>query len=100
MVRPLNRSNQEPGLPKLLFYDNGSEFTLQAMDLWAYQNRVEIDFSRPGNPTDNAFIESSNATFRAEWVNAHWFGTLLEARQRIDAWRQEYITWFHFASPR
>ena len=51
VVRPLNRSNQERGLPKLLFYDNGSEFTSQAMDLWAHQNVVKIDFSRPSNPT-------------------------------------------------
>jgi putative transposase len=36
------------------------------MDLWAYQNGVKIDFSRPGKPTDNAFIESFNGTFRAE----------------------------------
>ena len=90
MVRPLNRSNQEPGLPKLLFYDNGSEFTSQAMDLWAYQNGVKIDFSRPGKPTDNAFVESFNGTFRAECLNTCWFATLLEAKQMIEAWRREY----------
>jgi putative transposase len=36
------------------------------MDLWAYRNGVKIDFSRPGKPTDNAFVESFNGTFRAE----------------------------------
>ena len=74
--------------PKLC--DNGSEFTSQAMDLWAYQNGMKIDFSRPGKPTDNAFIESFNGTFRAECLNAHWFGTLAEAKHLIEAWRQEY----------
>ena len=61
VVRTLNRMKQERGVPKVLFCDNGSEFTSQAMDLWAYQNGMKIDFSRPGKPTDNAFVESFNA---------------------------------------
>ena len=40
------------------------QFTSQVMDLWAYRNGVKIDFSRPGKPTDNAFVESFNGTFR------------------------------------
>jgi putative transposase len=60
------------------------------MDLWAYQNGVQIDFSRPGKPTDNAFVESFNGTLRDECLNTHWFATLAEARQLIQAWRQEY----------
>jgi putative transposase len=64
--------------------------TSQAMDLWAYQNGVKIDFSRPGKPTDNAFVESFNGTLRAECLNAHWFETLAGARRLIEVWRQEY----------
>jgi putative transposase len=60
------------------------------MDLWAYQNSAKIDFSRPGKPTDNAFIESLNGTFRDECLNVHWFETLVEAKQLIETWRQEY----------
>ena len=62
----------------------------RAMDLWAYQSSAKIDFSRPGKPTDNAFIESFNGTFRDECLNVHWFETLAEAKQLIEAWRQEY----------
>jgi putative transposase len=40
------------------------------MDLGAYQNGVKIDFSRPGMPTGNAFVESFNGTFRAECLDA------------------------------
>ena len=58
--------------------------------LWAYQNGVKIDFSRPGKPTDNGHIESFNGTFRNECLNTHWFTTLAEARQIIEAWRREY----------
>jgi len=68
----------------------GSEFTSHAMDLWAYQNGVKIDFSRPGKPTDNAFVESFNGTFRSECLNIHWFMDMKEAKQLIEAWKQEY----------
>ena len=60
------------------------------MDLWAYRNGVKIDFSRPGKPTDNAFCESFNGTFRAECLNTNWFQTLVDAKHLIEQWRQEY----------
>jgi putative transposase len=74
----------------VIVVDHGPEFTSQAMDLWAYQNGVRIAFSRPGKPTDNAFVESFNRTFRAECLDAHWFTTLAETRQIIESWRREY----------
>jgi putative transposase len=90
VVRTMNRIKLERGVPKALFCDNGSEFTSQAMDLWAYRNGVKIDFSRPGKPTDNAFVESFNGTFRAECLNTHWFADMHEAKALIEAWRREY----------
>ena len=85
VVRTLNRMKYEGRVPKILFCDNGSEFTSHAMDLWAYQNGVKIDFSRPGKPTDNAFIESFNGTFRDECLNTNWFESLVDAKQIIYA---------------
>jgi putative transposase len=70
--------------------DNGTEFTSQTMDLWAYHAGVRIDFSRPGKPTDNAYVESFNGTLRMECLDAHWFGSLAEAKEIIEAWRKEY----------
>ena len=85
-VEVLNPIRAQRGAPKMLFCDHGSEFSSQIMDLWAYQNGVRIDFSRPGKPTDNAHVESFNATFRQECLNAHWFMTLSEAKEIIEAW--------------
>ena len=90
VVRVLQRIAEERGMPQMLFCDNGSEFTSQVLDLWAYHNQVKIDFSRPGKPTDNAYVESFNGTLRAECLDAHWFKDLTEARQRIEFWRIEY----------
>ena len=90
VVRVLQRVRRDRGVPQTLFCDNGSEFTSQVMDLWAYHHGVQIDFSRPGKPTDNAHVESFNGTFRAECLNAHWFTTLAEAEGVIERWRREY----------
>ena len=49
-----------------------------------------MDFSRPGKPTDNAFAEAFNSRVRAECMNAHWFLTLAEAREKLEAWRNYY----------
>ncbi len=90
VVRVLQQIRQQRGAPRVLFCDNGSEFTSQVMDLWAYHNGVKIDFSRPGKPTDNAYVESFNGTLRAECLDAHWFAGPAEAVQQIESWRREY----------
>jgi putative transposase len=54
------------------------------MDLWAYLNKVKLDFIRPGKPTDNAFVESFNDKFRAECLNENWFLSLADACDKIE----------------
>jgi putative transposase len=90
VVEVLNLLVLQRGPPKYLFADNGAEFTGHLVDLWAYHHRVRIDFSRPGKPTDNAFIESFNGSLRDECLNLHWFDTLAEAKALIEAWRKDY----------
>lgn len=58
------------------------------LDKWAYENGVEIDFSRSGTPTDNAKDESFNGRLREECLNAHWFLSLEDVRRKIEAWRE------------
>jgi putative transposase len=60
------------------------------LDLWAYARGVTLDFSRPGKPTDNAFIEAFNGGFRAECLNQHWFLILADARDKMEDWRRDY----------
>ena len=49
-----------------------------------------LDFSRPGKPTDNSYIESLNGKFRAECLNAHWFMSLDDARIKMEDWQRDY----------
>jgi putative transposase len=60
------------------------------MDLWAYNHKVQMDFNRRGKPTDNATVESFNGKFREECLNAHWFDSIQDAKEKIDAWRWDY----------
>jgi putative transposase len=80
------------GMPQRLAVDNGPEFISKALDAWAYQNGVHLEFSRSGKPTDNAFAESFNGRFRDECRNQHWFASLEEVKQTVEAWRIEYNT--------
>ena len=61
-----------------------------ALDRWAYSNRVELAFSRPGTPGDNAHCEAFNGSLRREVLSQQWFASLAEAQHALDAWRHEY----------
>ncbi len=102
VVRTLERVCRENEYPKAIRVDQGSEFISRDLDLWAYQKGVVLDFSRPGKPTDNAFIESFSGKFRAECLNTRrhcrsdqWcsngnFMSLDDARSKMEHWRRDY----------
>ena len=86
----LTRIVTKRGAPIAIRCDQGTEFTAAALAQWAYNNRIELDFSRPGKPTDNAFAESFNSSVRKELLNTSWFDTIETARRAARAWRREY----------
>jgi len=90
VVRTLEKLKETRGLPEFIKIDNGPEFISKALDLWAYQEGVKLQFSRPGKPTDNAMIESFNGSYRNECLQTHWFLSLEDARTKIENWRIEY----------
>ena len=90
VVQTLEKVCARVGYPMAIRVDQGSEFISRDLDIWAYQKNVILDFSRPGKPTDNAFIESFNGKFRNECLNAHWFMSLDDARQKMEDWLKDY----------
>jgi putative transposase len=68
----------------------GTEFASKAMDVWAYQYRVQLDFIRPGRPTENGYIESFNGRLRDECLNVEVFFALSDVRDKLEHWRQDY----------
>lgn len=77
-------------LPQSLTVDHGTEFTSKALEAWAFYRGVQLDFTRPGKPTDNSHIESFNGRLRDECLNVHQFLSVDHARRTIEAWRIDY----------
>lgn len=90
VVRVLDELVAWRGRPERIRVDNGPEFRGRIVGDWARRNGVELVFIAPGKPTQNAYIESFNGRMRDECLNARVFGSLREAREEINAWRQEY----------
>jgi putative transposase len=89
VVRELERLTLERGTPRVIVSDNGTELTSGAVLRWAI-GRVAWHYIQPGQPVQNAFIESFNSRLRDECLNEHLFVRLSEAREIIEAWRHDY----------
>jgi putative transposase len=90
MVALLENIKQVRGVPRSIRTDNGSEFISKVLDKWAYDNQVELAFSRPGRPTDNAFAESFIGSLRDECLHVNWFLSLQDACDKVEKWRLDY----------
>lgn len=90
VARVLSRLIEFRGKPKGIRVDNGPKFAGRTLDAWAFENKVQLDFIRPGKPTENAFIESFNDKLRDECLNSNAFTSLREARQIIEGWGTDY----------
>ena len=86
----LARASLHRALPRSITVDHGTEFTSRALDQWAWENRVQLDFTRPGKPTDNGLCESFNGRLRDECLNVNEFESIDHARHKIEAWRVDY----------
>ena len=90
VIHVLERLAAERGLPRSIVCDNGPEFAGKALDLWAHEHGVALQFIRPGKPVENAFVESFNGKFRDECLSVNWFTSLSDAQLAIEAWRRDY----------
>lgn len=86
----LDRVIEEGAVPQSITVDHGSEFMSRALEDWAYQRGVQLDFIRPGKPVENAFIEAFNGRLRDECLNVHQFTSIEDAKAKIEAWRLDY----------
>jgi putative transposase len=90
VTRILDREIAKRGKPERLRLDNGTEFTSNHFDCWAYEKRIQLHFTQPGRPTQNGHIESFNGRVRDECLQANWFTSLADARDALEAWKREY----------
>ena len=90
VVEQMKRLVTLRGVPESIMTDNGSEFAGQAMDAWAHQAGVKLDFIQPGRPVQNGYIESFNGRLRDECLNTEVFSSLVDAREKLERWRRDY----------
>ena len=90
IIRVLDRIAAYRGYPKRLRQDNGPEFISHALALWSEQHGVKLDFIKPGKPTQNAYIERFNRTYRNEVLDCYLFESLTQVREITDSWMVEY----------
>jgi len=90
VVNILEALRSRRGLPERIRVDNGPEFLSKALDNYSYLNNIKLEFSRPGKPVDNAFIESFNGSLRDECLNTNWFLSIEDAQAKLEAWRVDY----------
>ena len=92
VIATLNALKEQEGLPRKIRTDNGPEFTCNALKVWAENNGITLDPTRPGKPTDNGHIESFNGRLRDECLNQHIFESLEDAKEKINEWVEDYNT--------
>ena len=78
------------GTPTFLRSDNGAEFVAHALGLWLRQHAIEPLYIARGCRWQNGKDERFNGTLRDECLNMQLFGSLIEARIRVEAFRQHY----------
>ena len=78
------------GYPTRIRVDNGPEFRSARLDAWAYEHGVTLEFIQPGKPIQNAVMESYNGRMRDELLNQHWWRSIAEARDAVDAYREDF----------
>jgi putative transposase len=86
MIRVLDRVVANRGYPLKMQMDNGPELISLALAQWAEDHSVMLEFIKPGKPTQNAFIERFNRTYRTEILDFYQFRTLNEAREITESW--------------
>lgn len=90
IVRALDELVEIRGAPKRMRLDNGPEFISQALADWAARHAVQLQFIQPGKPTQNAYIERFNRTFRTEILDCYVFMSLSEVRDMTQDWLKRY----------
>jgi putative transposase len=87
---PLEQIIEWRGKPEAIRCDNGPEYISSALQEWAAQRGIRIDYIQPGNPQQNAYIERYNRTGRYDWLAQYLFDSIHDVQAFATQWLWSY----------
>lgn len=90
VIRSLDRIIEWRGKPAAIRCDNGPEYISNAVQQWAEQHGIRLDYIQPGNPQQNAYVERYNRTVRYDWLAQLLFDSIEEAQESATRWLWTY----------
>jgi putative transposase len=90
MVWVLNHLVARYGKPHKIRMDNGPELIAKLTKDWSAAQEIKFKYIQPGKPTQNAYIERFNRSFRQGVLNAYLFENLEDVRDQTKIWMDDY----------
>jgi len=90
VIRSLNQIIEWRGKPKVIRSDNGPEYVSEVFAQWARDNNIELRFTQPANPQQNAYVERFNRTVRYEWLNQYLWPDIEQVQAHATRWMWQY----------
>jgi putative transposase len=86
----LERTIHEQGKPSCIRVDNGPEFISKEFKDWCEGKGIKVQYTQPGKPMQNGYIERFNRTFRENILDAYLFEDINQVQGLADEWMEDY----------
>jgi putative transposase len=90
VVKTIAQVSEWRGKPTEIRCDNGPEFLSQVLVAYCNNNGIALKYIQPGKPTQNAYIERFNRSFREDILDAYLFESMYQLREKCQKWMIEY----------
>jgi len=90
VIRELKQIISWRGKPEVIRCDNGPEHISAAIQTWAQDMGIRLEYIQPGNPQQTAYVERFNRTVRYEWLLQYYWSDLAEVQDFATKWMWSY----------